>query len=111
MNSINANAMYDTMRQLANQSRAGGVGMPGDVEGAAKPSGGFNAMLKTMVNNVNDAQQTSSQTTNAYSRQEEGVDLADAMVAMQKARVHFEAMVQVRNRLVNSYQEIMRMPV
>ncbi|MGB0722237.1 MAG: flagellar hook-basal body complex protein FliE [Gammaproteobacteria bacterium] len=117
MNPINASNMFNTMQQLANASRAGASAPSAEaaaVPGAGdtvKPNGGFNALLKSMVDNVNETQQTSAQTTNAYSRQEDGVDLADAMVAMQKARVHFEAMVQVRNRLVNSYQEIMRMPV
>ena len=71
----------------------------------------FNALLKNMVGQVNETQLDSGRASNAYSRGDASVDLSDAMVAMQKARVHFEAMVQVRNRLVNAYQEVMRMPV
>ena len=39
------------------------------------------------------------------------VSLAEAMIASQKSSVAFEATVQVRNKLVESYKEIMNMPV
>lgn len=116
MNPINASQMFSSMQQLASQAQGlNASGMAGGTPGAdlvnPKEGGGFNAVLKNMVNHVNETQVDSSRMTNAYSRGDAGVDLSDAMVAMQKARVHFEAMVQVRNRLVNAYQEVMRMPV
>jgi flagellar hook-basal body complex protein FliE len=39
------------------------------------------------------------------------VDLSDVMIASQKASVSFQAMTQVRNKLVQAYQDIMQMPV
>ena len=40
-----------------------------------------------------------------------GVDLTDVMIASQKATVSFQALTQVRNKLVQAYQDIMQMPV
>ena len=40
-----------------------------------------------------------------------GVDLAQVMLETQKASVSFRALAEVRNRLVNVYQEIMNMPI
>ena len=37
------------------------------------------------------------------------VELADVMIAAQKARISFEALTQVRNKMLSAYQEIMRM--
>ncbi len=115
VNPINASQMFESMQRLAAQSQANQTQADNSLNNVIPQSemqgGGFDALLKNMVNKVNDAQQTSGAAANAYSRQETGADLSEAMIAMQKARVHFEAMVQVRNRLVSAYQEIMRMPV
>ena len=115
MNPINASQMFSSMQQMATQAK--GPAAPANPAGplggsemiSPKDSGGFNALLKNMVGQVNQTQLDSGRASNAYSRGDASVDLSDAMVAMQKARVHFEAMVQVRNRLVNAYQEVMRM--
>jgi flagellar hook-basal body complex protein FliE len=39
------------------------------------------------------------------------VNLVDVMIASQKASVAFEATVQVRNKMVEAYQEVMRMSI
>ncbi|MBT6274014.1 MAG: flagellar hook-basal body complex protein FliE [Chromatiales bacterium] len=81
---------------------------------AAKPAGDpveFSSMLKRVVDQVNEVQQGSEQLSKDFVLGDEQVDIAEVMVAMQKARVHFETMLQVRNRLVTAYEEIMRMPV
>jgi flagellar hook-basal body complex protein FliE len=39
------------------------------------------------------------------------VNLPEVMIAWQKASLSFQAMTEVRNRLVNAYQEIMNMPI
>ena len=40
-----------------------------------------------------------------------GVDLTDVMIAKEKAGVSFQALTQVRNKLVQAYQDISQMPV
>jgi flagellar hook-basal body complex protein FliE len=47
----------------------------------------------------------------AYASGKSGVDLAEVMVAMQKSSLSFEATVQVRNKVLSAYQEVMSMSV
>ena len=68
-------------------------------------------MLGNAINKVSETQQASSQLSNAFEIGKSGVDLTDVMVASQKASVSFQAITQVRNKLVQAYQDIMQMPV
>ncbi len=63
------------------------------------------------VNKVNEVQKTSSSMADAYERGVAGVDITDVMIASQKASVSFQAMVQVRNKLVDAYRDVMNMPI
>jgi flagellar hook-basal body complex protein FliE len=71
----------------------------------------FADMLGQAINKVSDTQQASSQLATAFEIGKSGVDLTDVMVASQKASVSFQALTQVRNKLVQAYQDIMQMPV
>ena len=74
-------------------------------------SSNFADMLGQAINKVSDTQQASSQLANAFEIGKSGVDLTDVMIASQKATVSFQALTQVRNKLVQAYQDIMQMPV
>lgn len=76
----------------------------------SKPSG-FGDLLKQAVDSVNETQMQSAELQKAYELGDENVDLTEVMIQMQKATVSFEAMTQVRNRLVSAYQDIMNMPI
>jgi len=79
----------------------------------AKPAsegGGFADSLQSALEGVNAAQQRSGDITAAYERGEV-TDIAKVMLARQEAGVAFEATLQVRNKLLSAYQEIMRMGV
>ncbi|WXL24513.1 flagellar hook-basal body complex protein FliE [Ectopseudomonas mendocina] len=76
---------------------------------AGMPS--FSDMLGQAVNKVHEAQQAASQLATAFEMGTSGVDLTDVMIASQKSSVSFQAMTQVRNKLVQAYQDIMQMPV
>ena len=71
----------------------------------------FADMLGQAINKVSDTQQASNQLATAFEIGKSGVDLTDVMVASQKASVSFQALTQVRNKLVQAYQDIMQMPV
>ncbi|MDH1053377.1 flagellar hook-basal body complex protein FliE [Aquipseudomonas alcaligenes] len=71
----------------------------------------FSEMLGQAVNKVSETQQASSQLATAFEMGQGGVDITDVMIASQKASVSFQAMTQVRNKLVQAYQDIMQMPV
>jgi len=71
----------------------------------------FGDLMSKAINNVNDVQQKSSAMAEAYEKGVAGVDITDVMIASQKASVSFQAMVQVRNKLVDAYKDVMNMPV
>lgn len=71
----------------------------------------FADMLGQAINKVSDTQQASNQLATAFEIGKSGVDLTDVMIASQKASVSFQALTQVRNKLVQAYQDIMQMPV
>ncbi|MCW3834828.1 flagellar hook-basal body complex protein FliE [Sphingomonas canadensis] len=88
-------------------SRAQQAPVPAATE--AKPDS-FSATLQTALRTVNENQQAASQLSAAYERGET-VDIAKVMLARQQASVGFEATLQVRNKLLSAYKDIMSMPV
>jgi flagellar hook-basal body complex protein FliE len=78
--------------------------------GTVDPSGGFAGALKSALDGVNATQGKAEAITDAYQRGEV-TDVAKVMLARQEAGVAFEATLQVRNRLLSAYQDIMRMGV
>lgn len=92
--------------------RAAGIGQDGNAAGGVsgvKP-GGFGAALQDALAQVNDAQGQSSAITASYERGET-TDIAAVMLARQQASIGFEATLQVRNKLLTAYKDIMSMPV
>ncbi len=79
-------------------------------EGPSAPAGGFGAALQGALQQVSDVQKTSSSLTEGYEKGEV-TDIAKVMLARQEAGIAFEATLQVRNRLLSAYQDIMRMGV
>ncbi|MBE0363721.1 flagellar hook-basal body complex protein FliE [Pseudoalteromonas ulvae UL12] len=71
----------------------------------------FSSLLKNALDTVNELQQDSKQKVTAVEMGDRRVSLAEAMIASQKSSVAFEATVQVRNKLVEAYKDIMNMPV
>ena len=88
---------------------AGGAGPAAAVPAAAQPSS-FAATLETALRQVNDGQNQAAQLSDAYERGTE-VDIAKVMLARQQASVGFEATLQVRNKILAAYKDIMSMPV
>ncbi|MDD5580804.1 MAG: flagellar hook-basal body complex protein FliE [Methylobacter sp.] len=71
----------------------------------------FSALLNQSIDSVNDTQQAAGKMTVAFETGDANVSLAEVMVATQKASVSFQAMLQVRNKLVEAYQDVMNMPM
>ncbi|BCX81640.1 flagellar hook-basal body complex protein FliE [Methylomarinovum caldicuralii] len=69
----------------------------------------FAALLKNSIDTVNETQQQASELARAFETGETDVPLAEVMVSLQKASVSFQAMVEVRNKLVEAYKDIMNM--
>lgn len=71
----------------------------------------FNEKLKAAIDQVNNAQQSADRLSEHFVSDQPGVDLHEVMISLQKANISFQSMVQVRNKLVTAYQEIMNMQV
>jgi flagellar hook-basal body complex protein FliE len=81
-------------------------------QGAQQPSGvSFAQVLKQGLDKVNAVQQSADAKAQSFARGTPGVELGDVMVESQKANVAFRATVEVRNRFVAAYQEIMNMQI
>ena len=87
------------------------TGMTNPLREPAGTPPSFNEVLSQAVGGVNEVQQQSSALPTRYERGEPGVSLEQVMVASQKASVSFQALTQVRNRLVEAYQDVMNMPI
>jgi len=71
----------------------------------------FGELMEQAIDKVNETQKTSGALQKAYETGDPKVDITDVMVASQKASVSFQAAVQVRNKLLEAYKDIMNMPV
>lgn len=71
----------------------------------------FAGMLKSAVEGVNNVQQDADKLAQAFQAGDSEASIQDVMVSLQKANLSFQTMVQVRNRLVTAYQDIMNMQV
>ncbi len=107
MNAIDPNGLLIQLRALA--ARSQGVN---EFSGAAQAApGSFQGMLSKALTSVSHTQQTASALSDRFDRGDPKVDLSEVMIAAQKANVSFQAVTQVRNKLVTAYQEIMNMPI
>jgi flagellar hook-basal body complex protein FliE len=79
---------------------------------AVAPSGdaSFGGLLGEMVRDVNSKQVAASQAMQDM-QSGQNVSLHQAMITMEEANVSFQLMVEVRNRMLDAYQELMRMQV
>ena len=82
------------------------------VQGASQAGApDFSAMLHAALNEVNSASKEADQMTERFELGDPNANLQDVVMSLQKASVSFQTMVQVRNKLVSAYQEIMNMQV
>ena len=77
--------------------------------GAAKVN--FADALKNSLSEVSAAQRSAGDMGKRFTMGDDSVSLSEVMVSMQKASIGFQATVQVRNKMVSAYQEIMNMQV
>lgn len=80
-------------------------------EAPAGPGGGFAGELRRSLERISQAQQRAYGQAEAFELGTPGVALNDVMVDLQKASIGFQMGLQVRNRMVHAYQEVMNMQV
>ena len=122
-NRIDIDRLLVEMRSLKAQTQA--FQQPGSLEArdvanpdqlgpnlrGEKPGTGFGELFDRAINQVNDAQKASAEIAKGYEQGRPDIDVTDVMIASEKAGVSFQAMVQVRNKLIEAYRDVMNMPI
>ncbi|MFZ6846380.1 flagellar hook-basal body complex protein FliE [Undibacterium sp. RuTC16W] len=105
------------------QLKAAAARMESAVPTAASGVGGINGepiapakldfadALKASLDQVNNVQMTSQELGKKFALGDDKVSLSDVMISMQKANISFQTTVQVRNKLVSAYHDIMNMQI
>ena len=99
------------INQVLAQMRVVTAQASGGIAVTETPQNEFGDLLKRSIDAVNETQQNASSLRTSFEQGEPGLDLADVMIAAQKSNVSFQAMVEVRNKLVDAYKDVMNMPV
>ena len=112
MSQMEINNVLAQIRSISAQAKIGAPNAVGAASGsAAAGATQFANLLRQGIDQVNQTQQSASSLATAFEKGTPGVELPQVMLEMQKASVSFRALTEVRNRLVNAYQEIMNMPI
>jgi flagellar hook-basal body complex protein FliE len=106
MSSMQISQVLSEMRAL--QARASGISQAPAV--AAQPSD-FANLMKNSIDGVANMQNQATALADAYQAGDKNVDLTKVMLEVQKASLAFRAMTEVRNKLVDAYQQVMNMSV
>jgi len=101
------------LEQMLSELRAASAVAQGKPAAATQNADGadFSQALTAAIDQVNSAQQSAQQMTQDFASGQNNVNLQDVMINLQKANLSFQQMVQVRNKLVSAYQDVMNMPL
>lgn len=105
MNTINQVSLMDQMKEMA------AVVNNGPENKINNEKGVFTEIFSNAINSVNDLQKSSANLKTKYELGDPNVNLTQVMIASQKSEISFQALLQVRNKLLMAYQEIMRMQI
>lgn len=99
--------------QMLSELRGASALASGKSSGTSVPTGGpdFAQVLKSTIDDVSAAQADARKMAEDFSSGQSDVNLQDVMINLQKASLSFQQMVQVRNRLVTAYHDIMNIQV
>jgi flagellar hook-basal body complex protein FliE len=113
MSSMQITQVLAEMRAL--QARASGIEAPAFTGSAASAASAqpseFANLMKGSVDSVASMQNHATALASAYEGGDKSVDLTNVMLEVQKASLAFRAMTEVRNKLVDAYQQVMNMSV
>ncbi len=90
-------------------SGAGAGGQLPDIKpGAKEPGAGFDDLMQEAIDKISQVQTDADKAVKELTA---GGDPTEAIIAMEKADMNFQMMVEVRNKLISAYEEVMRMQV
>jgi len=105
----NIQSMLETIRAYQAQA-TGGSAKAEETQAPKTQMPSFTDSVKNVLGKVNEAQVKSTDLQEAYQRGED-IPLTDVVLGMQKSSLVFEATLQVRNKVLKAYEEILNMPV
>ena len=110
---VKANSLYQEMQAMIAQTRLDVNPQQNlDINTELNTSkSDFAAMLGNAVEKVNSMQRESKEMTQRFEMGDKSLSLAEVMLAKEKSGIAFEATVQVRNKVLEAYKQIMNMPV
>jgi len=109
MSDVAISSILSQIRSLQSQATARPVASEKIVPAAA--SGGFGESLRNAISKVNDEQQKAQGLARSFELGDPDASLTRVMLAQQSAQLSFRATVEMRNRLVQAYQDVMNMPL
>ena len=80
-------------------------------DATSNAGGDFASMIQQSLAQVNNTQATAESLSHQFQLGQNDVSVEDAMISMQKANISFQTTVQVRNKLVSAYNDVMNMSV
>jgi flagellar hook-basal body complex protein FliE len=106
-------AQLKAAAQRPQSDAASGLASTAGIQSIGQSTGkvNFSDALKASLNQVNKVQVEAEQLGKSFAMGDDSVSLSDVMIAGQKANISFQATVQVRNKLVSAYHDIMNMQV
>ncbi len=107
---VKANSLYQEMQSMIGQTRLQPM-EPQQLAEVNTSASEFSTMLKNAVDGVNNLQLDSRSQQQRFEMGDPSLSLADVMVAKEKSGIAFEATLQVRNKVLEAYKQIMNMPV
>ncbi len=93
---------------IKNIGAGAGIGETSQTKQVAPEKGNFENVINEAINKVSQVQEDVDKAVNALSS---GGDITSAVLAIEKADMTFQMMVEVRNKLISTYQEVMRMQI
>lgn len=106
---LNSSALFNDLQMQGLSNK----GLDSDLSGKSVSSSGadFSKMFKQAIDNVNGLQQDTSELRNRFEMGDKDVSLGEVMIAANKSSLAFDATIQIRNKMVEAYKEVMSMPV
>ena len=101
----------DQMLSLLRATAAQASGRPSETASTSAEAPDFAQVLKNSIDQVNQTQQQAETMAANFAAGDSSANLHEVMVSLQQANVSFQEMVQVRNKLVMAYHDVMNMSV
>ncbi len=103
-------SMLSKIRSLSNNTKAFGSSSISPSEGSS-PFHAIMSIAKDAIQSVSQSQNQTDVLKNAYISGDKDVSISQVMISSIKSKVAFEGLLAVRNKLIESYKEIMNMPI